>query len=60
MFGIFALAIKFDCLFLGIFQKLHKTTKKTTRVPEISQLRAGNHSDSNGKGENNDDQQACR
>ena len=38
---------------------LHKTTKGTTRVPEISQLRAGNNSDSNGKGENNADQQAC-
>ena len=41
-------------------KELHKTIKETTRVPEISQLRAGNHSDSNGKGESNVDQQACR
>ena len=24
MFGIFTLAIKFDCLFLGIFQSFHR------------------------------------
>ena len=40
---------------MGIFSlnkkifKLHETTKETTRVPEISYLRAGNYSDSNKK-----------
>ena len=36
-----------------------KTTKGTTRVPEISHLRVENHSKSNEE-ENNGDKQACR
>ena len=32
-----------------LYHKLHKTTKGTTRLPEISHLQAGNYSDSNEK-----------
>ena len=44
---------------MGTPSRLSKTTKiikRTTRVPEISHLRAGNHSKLNEEGENNVDQ----
>ena len=44
----FASAISDFHTFLIQILVLHKTPKGTTRVTEISQLRAGNHSDSNG------------
>ena len=41
-------------------QELQKPPREPQGVPEISHLRAGNHSESSKKGKNNVDQQACR